>query len=203
MTDGRKLPRSDRDDRSQATRWAKHFGLATATLVAALLLSPGSSLEDSVSLLSIPSAMADPGDDIQIHRVAVNMKPRQESTGNFLSTLGKVFGRSPKSRQSFEHASIDPNLKNIGVVALATYAHGTTPSLGRRNLAVRDDVYKDERVETGIDGSLHVKFADQTDFFLGPETSMVLENFVFESTEKGSLIVRLESDPISLDTELA
>ena len=90
----------------------------------------------------------------QILTIAVKSSPQPDSTGGFFRDLTKVFGRSPKFDRSIEQAAIDPALTKIGVVTLANYARGTTPSLGRRNLAQLDNVHEQERVETGPEGSL-------------------------------------------------
>ena len=130
-----------------------------------MFFAPNLGVETGLPGLAVPSALADPGGGVGTDNFTFGKIATRKTTGGFLNSLRKAIGQKATPVGSFQQASFDPNLKNIGVVALAAYAQGTTPSLGRRNLTVSDDVYEDERVETGIDGSLHVKFADKTDFF--------------------------------------
>jgi hypothetical protein len=65
------------------------------------------------------------------------------------------------------------------VIAVHTWAYGTPPDEGRRDLFLKDDVYVRERLETVTDGALHVHLMDDTVLRLGSATSVVLDQFIY------------------------
>ena len=68
----------------------------------------------------------------------------------------------------------------IGAVRLIkAWAYGTPPQSTRRDLYVKDRVVADEFVETVVNGALHIRFADDTEFRLGATSSARLDRFVY------------------------
>lgn len=60
-------------------------------------------------------------------------------------------------------------------LAEARQADGTT-----RKLAVGDAVYSGENIKTDKGTSVHIQFADESKFALGPNTEFVIENFKYK-----------------------
>ena len=81
----------------------------------------------------------------------------------------------------------------IGVVEdVQLDAFGTPPQEEKRELGRADDVFADEVVETVRDGSLHLKFLDNTDFRLGSSAKVELDKFVYDPDAKaGELGINL------------
>jgi len=73
------------------------------------------------------------------------------------------------------------------VVALKVWAYGTAPDgAARRDLFMFDPVFVRDRLETVVDGALHVELMDETVLRLGSATQMVVDEFVYEDSA-GSL----------------
>ncbi len=73
-----------------------------------------------------------------------------------------------------------PGQIEIGAVRLIkAWAYGTPPQSTRRSLYVKDRMVADEFVETVVDGALHIRFADDTEFRLGAASSARLDRFVY------------------------
>ena len=49
-----------------------------------------------------------------------------------------------------------------------------------RKLALRDSVYRNEIVNTGLESASELKFADETRISVGPNSSIVLDDFVYD-----------------------
>jgi len=73
------------------------------------------------------------------------------------------------------------------VVALKVWAYGTAPdSSGRRDLFMSDPVYVQDKLETVLDGALHVQLLDETVLRLGSATQLIVDEFVYQDST-GSL----------------
>lgn len=101
----------------------------------------------------------------------------------------------------------------VGVILLAatagwTPAHaqvGEVPTIGnttivvrtvtgelnqeRRELVLRDDIYHNELVETGENSATELTFLDETKLSLGPDSSVILDRFVFDPDPDRSTFV--------------
>ncbi|MEQ8248287.1 MAG: FecR family protein [Alphaproteobacteria bacterium] len=70
---------------------------------------------------------------------------------------------------------------DIGSVqSVLVYAYGTPATENRRALFPRTKVVTNEVVETVSDGGLHLTFLDGTDFRLGAESRVTLDEFVYD-----------------------
>jgi hypothetical protein len=80
----------------------------------------------------------------------------------------------------------------IGGVRSGLDAFGTPVNLSRRTLGQTDDVFLAETVETLAGGALHILFLDDTDFRLGEDSRMTLDEMVYDpDLGTGSLVIRL------------
>jgi hypothetical protein len=71
-------------------------------------------------------------------------------------------------------------------------AYGTPETSDRRPLYGRTKVTANERVETVDGGGLHLRFLDNTDFHLGSQSVVVLDEFVYDpDTSAGKMAIRL------------
>lgn len=79
----------------------------------------------------------------------------------------------------------------IGVAAaVRPAATGTPPGLEERILHVGLDVVANERIETKRSGQTHLLFRDGSTLTIGPNSSLILDTFVFDAqTRTGELIV--------------
>lgn len=82
----------------------------------------------------------------------------------------------------------------IGEVDLVrVWAYGTAPGGGRDDLRRTMPVEKGELVETVKTGELRIVFADGTTLGLGSESSMVLDDLVYNGTQADTLSLELTS----------
>lgn len=58
---------------------------------------------------------------------------------------------------------------------------------GKRDLAVPNDVYRDEMIRTGTEAQAHFRFSDETDLKLGPKASLKLDAFVFSGKKDAAM----------------
>jgi len=65
------------------------------------------------------------------------------------------------------------------VVAVRVWAYGTPPDAARRDLFLKDEVYRRELLETASLGALHVRLVDDSILRLGSATSVVVDDFVY------------------------
>ncbi len=71
-------------------------------------------------------------------------------------------------------------------------AFGTLPQRPRTAKHKYDAIVQDEILETAPDGSLSVVFADGTEFLLGSDTSVVIDEFIYDpNTRDGHALVQL------------
>ena len=83
-----------------------------------------------------------------------------------------------------------PALAQIGAVELVkTAAWGTPPAMVRHGLVVPAAVVANERVETAVQGGLHLRFLDDTEFRLGSGSSAVLDQFIYNPSTKTGVFV--------------
>ena len=80
---------------------------------------------------------------------------------------------------------------DIGVAAaVRPQATGTPPDQESRILNVGLDLFADERIDTGPKGQTHLLFRDGSSISIGPNASLVLDEFVYDPDSKtGSLSV--------------
>jgi hypothetical protein len=83
--------------------------------------------------------------------------------------------------------------QDIGSVReVRDWAYGTPEASNRRDLFARTKVTANERVETVANGGLHLRFLDRTDFHLGPESVVFLDEFVYDrKTSAGKMALTL------------
>ncbi len=93
------------------------------------------------------------------------------------------------------HVLSSPALAQVGevpTVGNTTIVVKTVTSLldaERRELDLRDDIYHNELIETGNNSATELTFLDQTKLSLGPESSVVLDRFVFDPDPDNSSFV--------------
>jgi len=79
--------------------------------------------------------------------------------------------------------------QEIGTVAFAEQRlQGTPPGSGTRRLDVGTRIFADETVASSDTGRGQLMFLDQTTLTLGPNTTIVLDTFVFDPTSGGGEI---------------
>lgn len=79
----------------------------------------------------------------------------------------------------------------IGVAALVVkQVHGTSEQRTRQ-IALRDEVYQDEVVETGVASASELRFVDDTRITVGPSSKVILDRFVYDPDPgEGALVLR-------------
>jgi len=79
-----------------------------------------------------------------------------------------------------------------GVVgAVNTNAHGTPPGGASRGLSVGSDVVQKERIQTDADGTAHIMFNDRSALNIGRNSSIVIDNFVYNPGASGQQSITL------------
>src|SRR5580700_46738 len=68
----------------------------------------------------------------------------------------------------------------VGSVATLQGAASVTRNNATSTLALRDPVYKNDVLQTNIDGTLGITFDDETTFTLKPNTSLAVDDFVYQ-----------------------
>ena len=69
----------------------------------------------------------------------------------------------------------------------------------RQAANIGDEVYLRDVIETGADGAIGITFIDNSVFSAGPNSSIVLEQFEFDSAEfKGNLLARMDRGTLSV-----
>lgn len=85
------------------------------------------------------------------------------------------------------------------VGAVNPSATGTPPSGGSRTLAIGNSVVRNERLQTSSSGKLHVTFTDKTTLNLGPNTTVTIDEYVFNpSSGAGGLKATVKSGLLRL-----
>jgi len=89
--------------------------------------------------------------------------------------------------------SLPASAQEIGRVRQVVLdAYGTPEAKDRRPLYGRTRVTANERIETVDGGGLHLRFLDNTDFHLGSQSIVVLDEFVYDpDTSAGKMAIRL------------
>ena len=79
----------------------------------------------------------------------------------------------------------------IGVTAAVNpEVMGTPPAQEQRLLVIGADVFHDERVVTGEKGQTQMLFVDQSALTIGPNSDLVLDEFVYDpNTETGTIVM--------------
>ena len=79
----------------------------------------------------------------------------------------------------------------IGVTAVVNpNATGKTPSQSRRTLLVGSDVFSQENVITTENGQAQMLFLDESALTIGPNSEVVLDEFVYDpNTKTGKLVL--------------
>ena len=105
----------------------------------------------------------------------------------------------------------------VGAAArVLVWAYSTPPGGSRKPLFVRDSVVMGAVVETVREGGLHVRFLDDSEIRLGPESRLTIDTFVYDpaagresaSVRLGIGILRyisgrMRSDGVSIDSPVA
>jgi hypothetical protein len=69
----------------------------------------------------------------------------------------------------------------------------------RKKAEIGDEVYRRDIVETGDDGAVGITFIDNTVFSAGPNSSIMLELYDYDSAEfKGNLLARMDRGTLSV-----
>src|SRR5437763_12429551 len=80
------------------------------------------------------------------------------------------------------------------VGAVNPSATGTPPGGSARSLAIGNTVVRNERLQTSATGTLHVTFSDSTTLNLGPNTNVVIDNYVYNPASRtGTLRASVKS----------
>src|SRR5690348_2267978 len=89
-------------------------------------------------------------------------------------------------------ASADSDTR-VGVTsAVNPSAAGTRPGSDARQLTVGSDVVFRERVVTTTDGQAQILFLDQSSLLIGPNSTVVIDEFVYDpATNKGNIAATL------------
>ena len=86
------------------------------------------------------------------------------------------------------HLATPATAQNIGTVASSEPTlRGTPPGAGTRALAIGTGVVQDERVSSSVTGRGQLLFIDQTTLSLAPNTTIVLDEFVFNPDGSGQM----------------
>lgn len=79
-------------------------------------------------------------------------------------------------------AALPASGQTIGTVEeIQSVAYGTPPAGGRAPIALRRRVVQDERIETAADGAVGMRFADDTVFRVGPDSSVLLDAYTYDA----------------------
>jgi FecR protein len=102
-----------------------------------------------------------------------------------------IFALSLSSLATLTRAGAQP-AGSVGAVNPA--ATGTPPGASARSLVIGSSVVRNERLQTSPTGTLHVTFNDRTTLNLGPSTTLVIENYVYDpSSDAGTWQASLKS----------
>ena len=70
------------------------------------------------------------------------------------------------------------NLKSVTIAA-----YGALPGEQETRLYVNDDVYTDQRIKTVSKATAEIRFIDDTELYLGPNSELVLDEFIFNPVD--------------------
>jgi len=88
----------------------------------------------------------------------------------------------------FMFSSVSAEEKIGQVNKIQTYAHGTRVDQKREPLFARDEVYRNQIVETVKDGALWIIFNDDTELFMGESGILVLDEFVYNDNNDSMVV---------------
>ncbi len=93
-------------------------------------------------------------------------------------------------------ALLQPGLAEAATVGTAgaanTRSTGTPPGGGLRVIEIGTQVVANEKIETSASGSVQLLFIDKTTLNIGPNSSLVIDKFVFNpATAQGEMAVTL------------
>ena len=107
-----------------------------------------------------------------------------------------VFGMAPsRSPAKAENVSVQlsqssADLNTIGVIRdLRSAGFGTPPAQQRIPLNIRDAVFRDELIETVVNGAMRIRFSDATSLRIGPESLVLLDEFIYDPDGDGSTMI--------------
>jgi hypothetical protein len=71
-------------------------------------------------------------------------------------------------------------------------AYGTVPGQATEPIYRNDPVYVDERIETGRKGGARIEFNDKTELWIGEESEVVLDEFIYDpNSNTGEFVAEL------------
>lgn len=86
-------------------------------------------------------------------------------------------------------AEVEPQ---IGLTSIIVKRVEGTTAAQKRLLILRDNVFQNEVLETGIGSASRIEFLDNTQVSVGPNSRLVLDRFVYDpSPDKGAFVMRL------------
>ncbi len=86
-------------------------------------------------------------------------------------------------------AEVEPQ---IGLTSIIVKRVEGTTAAQKRLLILRDDVFQNEVLETGVGSASRIEFLDNTQVSVGPNSRLVLDRFVYDpSPDKGAFVMQL------------
>ena len=90
---------------------------------------------------------------------------------SFAAALAAAYAVSPGARADI-----------VGVTGAAnTTSSGTPPAGGTRIIQLGENVLENEKIETSASGNVQVLFVDKTTLNIGPNSSLVIDHFVYDA----------------------
>ena len=100
--------------------------------------------------------------------------------------------RSPAKAEtvSVQLSQSSADLNTIGVIRdLRSAGFGTPPARQRAPVNIRDAVFRDELIETVVNGAMRIRFSDATSLRIGPESLVLLDEFIYDPDGDGSTMI--------------
>ena len=92
----------------------------------------------------------------------------------------------------FMFSNVNAEEKIGQVNKVQTYAHGTRVYQEREPLFARDEIYRNEIVETVKSGALWIIFNDNTELFMGESARVTIDKFVYHGVNDiDSMVINL------------
>ncbi len=100
------------------------------------------------------------------------------------------------------HPAVAAAPSEIGNAYVVRYvAYGTQPEQPRAELRVGEPVVNNEIIETTTNAALHIRFIDDTDFQLGPDSRATLDSFLYDpQSRNGQMALLLKEGIFRLKT---
>jgi len=106
----------------------------------------------------------------------------------------------------------DDNIGNIN--ELRSWARGTIPGAESELLYKRDNVYSNQTIEVANNGAMKIRFSDETELFLDGGTQLILDDFVYTTTDNSMVLTfvsggfrfisgRIAKEKVSINTTVA